>query len=158
MSSVFPSNFHLSFIMLKKISMNENIFLNIFSSFSWFRLAFKELVPMKMPYQSRQIFLIFIRSLPRSSEDRLPMDQCAHRLNSISTLSASERPACLFILENSTLSDSFIMIILLLQLTSTLTWILNCEMTIVMKMSMRIHVAHKNGYLIILVFKSKSIN
>ena len=50
------------------------------------------------------------------------------------------------------------MIILLLQLTSTLTWILNCEMTIVMKMSMRIHVAHKNGYLIILVFKSKSIN
>ena len=75
------------------------------------------------------------------------MDQCSHRLNSISTLTPSGRLACLFRLENSKLSDSFIMIVLLLQLTSTLTWILNCGVTIVTKMGMRIHVAHKNCYL-----------
>ena len=97
---------------------------------------------MNMPYQSRLIFLIFIRSLSRSSEDCLPMDQCSHRLNSISTLTPPGRLSCLFRLENSKLSDSFI-IILLLQLTSTLTWILNCGVTIVTKMGMRIHVAHK---------------
>ena len=43
----------------------------IFSTFSWFPLACKEPLPMKMPYQNRPIFLIFVRSLWKSSGESM---------------------------------------------------------------------------------------